>query len=131
MILSVPLVPFLLYLFSHELSKIFGGQVMGTSVGSFVFLKYGWRAAAALNMALITFDLVILLVRGPHCSRYTWFGYEGGIEPRKSVVEERKRLQSGAENGGQECVERGSPLSRIASRDKKEIVAPSSSVPNL
>ena len=101
--------------------------MMGTSVGSFVFLKYGWRAAAALNMALITFELAILLVRGPHCSRYTWFGYEGGIEPRKSVIEERKRLQSGTENGVQERVEKA-PLNRTASRDKKEIITPSAAV---
>ena len=80
---------------------------MGTSVGTHVFLKYGWRAAAALNMALNTFELAILLVRGPHCSRYTWLGYEGGIEPRKSVIEERKRLQSGAGNEDLECAEKG------------------------
>jgi len=90
---------------------------MGSSAGTYVFLKYGWRAAAAFNMALNTFDLAILLVRGPHCSRYTWFGYEGGIEPRKSVIEERERLQSGAENGDQECVKKGSPVSRADSGD--------------
>jgi len=103
---------------------------MGTSVGSHVFLKYGWRAAAALNMALITFELVVLLVRGPHCSRYTWFGYEGGIEPRKSVIE-RKRLQSGAENGDQVCIEKGSPPTRTVSGGKKEIIAPSEAVSSL
>jgi len=29
--------------------------------------------------------LIILLVRGPHAERYTWFGYEGGMEWRKKV----------------------------------------------
>ena len=101
---------------------------MGTSVGTYVFLKYGWRAGAALNLALNTFDLAILLVRGPHCSRYTWFGYEGGMEPRKSVIEERKRLQSGAENEDQEFVEKGSPLSRTVSGDKKEVITPADAV---
>jgi len=90
---------------------------MGSSAGTYIFLKYGWRAAAAFNLALNTFDLAVLLVRGPHCSRYAWFGYEGGIEPRKSVIEERKRLQSGAENEDQECGETGSPLSRTVSGD--------------
>jgi hypothetical protein len=63
---------------------------MGTSVGTQVFVKFGWRAASALNMALYGFQLFVLLLRGPHCERYTWFGYEGGLEPRKSVVDERK-----------------------------------------
>jgi hypothetical protein len=34
------------------------------------------------------------LLRGPHCKQYTWFGYEGGLEARKSVVDERKRLEA-------------------------------------
>ena len=45
-------------------------------------------------MALYGFQLFVLLLRGPHCKRYTWFGYEGGLEPRKSVVDERKRLET-------------------------------------
>lgn len=44
-------------------------------------------------MAFYTFMLLLLLIRGPHCKQYTWFGYEGGLEARKSVVEERKRLE--------------------------------------
>ena len=70
---------------------------MGTSVGTQVFVKFGWRAAAVLNMALYGFQLFILLLRGPHCKQYTWFGYEGGLEARKSVVDERKRLEKEAE----------------------------------
>lgn len=31
------------------------------------------------------FQLFILLLRGPHCQRYTWFGYEGGLSARKGV----------------------------------------------
>ncbi|KAG5335994.1 hypothetical protein C0989_012372 [Termitomyces sp. Mn162] len=30
--------------------SIFVGQVLGTSVGTKVFVTYGWRAGAALNM---------------------------------------------------------------------------------
>ena len=69
---------------------------MGTSVGTHVFVKYGWRAGAGLNMAFYGFQLLVLLLRGPHCKQYTWFGYEGGLEARKSVVEERKRLEAEA-----------------------------------
>ena len=72
---------------------------MGTSVGTQVFVKFGWRAAAVLNMALYGFQLFVLLLRGPHCKQYTWFGYEGGLEPRRSVVNERKRLE--AENASE------------------------------
>ena len=58
------------------------GQMMGTAVGTKVFLKYGWRPAAALSVAWSGFTLAVLLVRGPHCERFTWFGYEGGLELR-------------------------------------------------
>ena len=70
---------------------LFIGQVMGTSVGSKVFTAHGWRADAALNLAWTGWTLGILLLRGPHCPRYTWIGYKGGIELRKSVVDARKR----------------------------------------
>ena len=59
------------------------GQIMGTSVGTQVFVKFGWRPAAALSVAWTGFTLVVMLIRGPHCSRYTWFGYEGGWGMRK------------------------------------------------
>ena len=58
---------------------------MGTSVGTEVFVKFGWRPAAALSVAWSGFTLFIMLIRGPHCSRYTWFGYEGGYRLRKTV----------------------------------------------
>ena len=77
------------------LRQLFIGQVMGTSVGTHVFVKYGWRAGAGLNMAFYGFQLLVLLLRGPHCKQHTWFGYEGGLEARKSVVDERKRLEAG------------------------------------
>ena len=68
---------------------------MGTSVGSQVFVKFGWRAAAGLNMALYGFQLFILLLCGPQsCKQYTWFGYEGRLEARKSVVDERIRVEA-------------------------------------
>ncbi|KIM43093.1 hypothetical protein M413DRAFT_443908 [Hebeloma cylindrosporum] len=72
---------------------IFIGQVIGTSVGTHVFVNFGWRAAAALSMGFYAWGIFLLLIRGPHCKRYTWFGYEGGFEARKKVVEERKKLE--------------------------------------
>ena len=59
--------------------QFYGGQLMGTSVGTKVFVEHGWRACAALGMALYGAQIVIVLLRGPHCARQTWFGYEGGI----------------------------------------------------
>ncbi|KAH8100743.1 major facilitator superfamily domain-containing protein, partial [Phellopilus nigrolimitatus] len=75
------------------------GQVTGTAVGTKIFLAFGWRAAAAFSMGLYAFQIGILLLRGPHCGRYTWFGYEGGREARKKVVEERKKRAPGGEEG--------------------------------
>lgn len=63
--------------------QVFAGQIMGTAVGTKVFLTYGWRPAAALSVAWSGFTLVVLLLRGPHCKRGTWLGYDGGCELRK------------------------------------------------
>ncbi|KAI0662108.1 major facilitator superfamily domain-containing protein [Cubamyces menziesii] len=64
--------------------SLFIGQVMGTAVGTEVFNSHGWRPTAALNLAWTGFTLIVLLLRGPHCKRYTWLGWEGGCELRKS-----------------------------------------------
>ncbi|KAI0775578.1 MFS general substrate transporter [Trametes elegans] len=68
------------------LLALFIGQVMGTSVGSQVFTEYGWRPDASLNLAWTGFTLIVLLARGPHCSRFTWLGWEGGSALRKPRV---------------------------------------------
>ncbi|KAJ3504187.1 hypothetical protein NLJ89_g8069 [Agrocybe chaxingu] len=73
--------------------SIFIGQVMGTAVGTNVFINHGWRAGAGLSMGLFGLSLLFLLGRGPHCRQYTWIGYEGGLEARKSVVQQRVRLE--------------------------------------
>ncbi|KAF8517298.1 major facilitator superfamily domain-containing protein [Hysterangium stoloniferum] len=67
--------------------SIFLGQVMGTAVGTQVFLAHGSRAATGLNLAWCGWQLVLLFIRGPHCSRHTWFGWEGGAELRKAAAE--------------------------------------------
>ncbi|CAK5278523.1 unnamed protein product [Mycena citricolor] len=63
--------------------SLFIGQLMGTAAGTKVYTAYGWRAAAALNMGFYGWILIVLLVRGPHCGRFTWFGYEGGWAVKK------------------------------------------------
>ncbi|KAG1729032.1 major facilitator superfamily domain-containing protein [Suillus lakei] len=60
--------------------SIFLGQVTGTSVGTHVFVEYGWRADSTLCMAMYIFQLAVLFLRGPHCPGNRWFGYEGGLE---------------------------------------------------
>ncbi|KAG6812712.1 hypothetical protein H0H93_013722 [Arthromyces matolae] len=100
--------------------SIFIGQVMGTSVGTRVFVAYGWRMASALNMAWYGFQIVVLLLRGPHCNRFTWFGYEGGWEARKSVVDARNRSQQADEENNfvsgdaKEILKQEEPLSSEA-----------------
>lgn len=74
----------------------FIGQVMGSSVGTRVFVQYGWRASASVSMAWYGLQLFVQLVRGPHVKRYTWFGYEGGLEARKSVVTAKEKAEADA-----------------------------------
>ncbi|KAH9948300.1 major facilitator superfamily domain-containing protein [Amylocystis lapponica] len=84
--------------------SLFIGQVMGTAVGTEVFVRYGWRPAAALSLAWTGWMLFVILLRGPHCPRYTWFGYEGGYELWKQksmqVEPERARDSTAVEAGG-------------------------------
>lgn len=66
---------------------------MGTAVGSELFNNYGWRPAAAVNLAWSGFMLFIILIRGPHVPRYTWVGWKGGLEVRKRKLVELRRKQ--------------------------------------
>ncbi|KAI0072585.1 MFS general substrate transporter [Panus rudis PR-1116 ss-1] len=63
---------------------LFIGQVTGTSAGAAVFLKFGWRPAAALALAWQGFCLVVLLLRGPRVGRYTWFGWKNETSSARS-----------------------------------------------
>lgn len=65
---------------------------MGTAVGTKVFIQHGWRAATAVSLAWCGWQLLIILLRGPHCERRTWVGWEGGAELRKSIAEEKQDL---------------------------------------
>jgi hypothetical protein len=51
------------------------GQLIGTSVGSILFVDREWRVSAAFGMAWYGFQIAVALVRGPHCKRGEWVGY--------------------------------------------------------
>jgi hypothetical protein len=52
-------------------------------------------------LALQAFQILVLLLRGPYCSRKRWFGYEGGFEARQRVVLEREKSRSGEGGNGE------------------------------
>ena len=102
---------------------------MGTAVGTKVFIEHGWRPAAALNLAWYGWQLFVLLLRGPHCLRHTWFGYEGGLESRKSVVEARSRKDEEAVstvvgNGEEKRASGDMEKNSVERRDVKDDGAP-------
>ncbi|KAI0352564.1 MFS general substrate transporter [Trametes cingulata] len=78
------------------LLSLFIGQVMGTAVGSKVFTDHGWRPDASLNLAWTGWTLFVLFLRGPHCPRYKWIGWEGGFELRKSRVLAKQQAERDA-----------------------------------
>ncbi|TFY82166.1 hypothetical protein EWM64_g1844 [Hericium alpestre] len=62
----------------------FIGQLIGTSVSTKIYVDDGWRPAAAFGLGCMGLQLLLLLLRGPHCERYTWLGYQGGYGWRRS-----------------------------------------------
>ena len=79
-------------------------------------------------MGFYAWGIFLLLIRGPHCKRYTWFGYEGGLEARKKVVAERTRLEEEKEkeitsslplNGGKDAA--ATPMTRISEKTENGI----------
>ncbi|KAI0369394.1 MFS general substrate transporter [Pilatotrama ljubarskyi] len=85
------------------LLSLFIGQVMGTAVGSKVFTEHGWRPDASLNLAWTGWTLFVLFLRGPHCPRYKWIGWEGGFELRKSRVIAKQQAERDAAKRGEEA----------------------------
>ncbi|KAI5477871.1 major facilitator superfamily protein [Pseudohyphozyma bogoriensis] len=67
-----------LYIFSTFL-----GQLIGTAVGSRVYLKWGYHASGGLCMAFIAVGMIVLVARGPHTPLRTWVGWSGGGNLRK------------------------------------------------
>ncbi|TFY52072.1 hypothetical protein EVJ58_g10214 [Rhodofomes roseus] len=74
-------------------SSVFGLDASARSRLNAVLLLslFMGQVMAALSLAWTGFMLFMMLLRGPHVKRYTWFGYEGGIEARKSKLAERER----------------------------------------
>ncbi|KAJ7757284.1 hypothetical protein B0H14DRAFT_2976727 [Mycena olivaceomarginata] len=95
-------------------TSLFIGQLMGTAAGTEVFTKYGWRPAAALNVGFYGWIFIIIMLRGPHRARYTWFGFEGGWEARKNVVDAKKK-QAGE-----------SPQGELPTTEKMPVASPGS-----
>ncbi|KAF5340710.1 hypothetical protein D9611_007333 [Ephemerocybe angulata] len=57
---------------------IFLGQVTGTSVGTHIFVNYGFHANAAFCLALMALQVALLLGRGPGVGRRGWVGWGSG-----------------------------------------------------
>ncbi|KAF9522312.1 major facilitator superfamily domain-containing protein [Crepidotus variabilis] len=70
--------------------SIFLGQVMGTSVGTQLLVEHSYEVSSGVRLAFCGWQILILLLRGPHVPRKTWFGWKGGMQMRKKpeVVEE-------------------------------------------
>lgn len=81
---------------------------MGTSVSTRVYVEHGWQAASAVSLGWMGFQVLVLLERGPHCGRYVWIGYEGGVGWRKKGIDpEAKTLEGSNEIPETEEKEKG------------------------
>ncbi|KAF7368850.1 MFS DHA1 protein [Mycena venus] len=67
------------------LLSIFLGSVMGTAVGTKLFVERGYKFSSGIRVAFGGLELLLLLMRGPHVGRKTWIGWEGGMRFRKPV----------------------------------------------
>jgi len=87
---------------------LFLGQVMGTSAGTYVFNRYGWRACALMTLGFSVWQIVILLMRGPGLDppgtpvmKKRWIGWDGlRLERKGSKEKEGKAESKKPENGG-------------------------------
>ncbi|QRW08445.1 major facilitator superfamily transporter [Ceratobasidium sp. AG-Ba] len=78
--------------------SIFLGQVMGTSVGTRVYLQHGWRASGALALGFHGLQLVLLFLRGPRVERKSWIGWANAPNPGKEMQEESPKNLEIVEN---------------------------------
>lgn len=60
---------------------------MGTAVGTELLVKRSYTLSSAVRVSFCVFQLFVLLARGPHVPRKTWFGWAGGMEFRKQRLE--------------------------------------------
>ncbi|KAJ7143676.1 MFS DHA1 protein [Mycena epipterygia] len=75
--------------------SIFLGQVMGTAVGTKLFVEGGYKLSSGIRVAFAGLALLLLVTRGPHVGRKTWIGWDGGMDLKKR--DETKDLDA-AEN---------------------------------
>jgi hypothetical protein len=61
---------------------------MGTSVGTQLLVEHSYQLSSGVRLAFCGFQLLILLLRGPHVPRMTWFGWKGGMQLRKKMIDE-------------------------------------------
>ncbi|CAE6357792.1 unnamed protein product [Rhizoctonia solani] len=78
--------------------SLFLGQVMGTSVGTQVYLKYGWRPSGALALGFYGLQLFFLFLRGPNVARKTWLGWKAAPkEPAETPNQAQVRTEKDTE----------------------------------
>lgn len=57
------------------ITRLFIGQLIGSSLSSRVFLEYGARPYYGLNLGMIGFSLLVLAARGPVFNNKKWLGW--------------------------------------------------------
>ena len=101
----------------YALLQLFLGAVAGTSAGTTIFNAYGWRANAGLSLGMMGWMVFILLLRGPHETRYTWFGYSKGLRPYRMVVEKQLKAED-LEKSSMEAADVNKDRSGVVSEEK-------------
>lgn len=87
--------------------SIFVGQLIGSELGTYLYLRYGYEGVGALALGLILFMFLVLFSRGPHLPKEKGFGYAGGWELNKTkaaanrlaLEKEKEDLSNGIEKG--------------------------------
>jgi hypothetical protein len=67
---------------------LIAGQSIGSKAGTRLYTIGGYRASGALSCGWIGMNLLILLARGPHTTK--WIGWQGGAELRKGKLEKEE-----------------------------------------
>jgi hypothetical protein len=56
-------------------------------------------------MAMYVFQLVVFIIRGPHCPSNRWYGYEGGLEFWKILPSKQSHLITSNDPESAGCVD--------------------------
>ncbi|GME63553.1 putative transporter ygaY [Neofusicoccum parvum] len=72
----------------------FCGQLMGTAVGSSVYVRSGWVASGSVSVGFVCVSLLFCAVRGPW--EKGWLGWSGGWGIRQKPMEEVSGQGQGA-----------------------------------